>query len=190
MNYLNDSVSLYFYSAVFQGNMAVLALIGVFVVFRLQQLANQLQSKEIVILNYIQGRFDTIRQGGVPINYDKVTDIINELEMIANNATGVAYGDHIQQRAKEISEEEGLLRRLEEYSSLSDEILGIKRKWKFPFILILCVILLALIFLAIAFWVHTNYPFYEMLLIAFTILLNIFALVYNAKFIFSVFMPN
>lgn len=36
-NFFSDSTGLYFYSAVFQGNMALLALLGVFIVLRFQR---------------------------------------------------------------------------------------------------------------------------------------------------------
>jgi len=43
----------YFFSAVFQGNMALLALLGVFVVFRLQYLQSTLQTKDRTIFDYV-----------------------------------------------------------------------------------------------------------------------------------------
>ena len=49
----NEYVGLYFYSAVFQGNMALLALVGVFLVFRLQVIDQSLQNVVTGIKNLI-----------------------------------------------------------------------------------------------------------------------------------------
>lgn len=40
-----DYIGLYFFSAVFQGNMALLALLGVFVVFKQQMVTTELREK-------------------------------------------------------------------------------------------------------------------------------------------------
>ena len=53
MGIFQGGVGLYFYSAVFQGDVALLAVVGAFVVFRLQQLAAQILKAEERIREYV-----------------------------------------------------------------------------------------------------------------------------------------
>ena len=186
MYYFSDSVGLYFYSAVFQGNMAILALIGVFVVFKLQQLSTQLQQKEVVITNYVQGRIGTVAKVKIPISYSDISNLEVQLKKLAEGDGSVNYNDTIRQRTQEILSEDDFKNRISEYESISNNLKQIKISWKYPFLSILAVIILALIFLASAYWIHVCFPLVEIIIIYTTIIMNILALIINARFIFKI----
>jgi hypothetical protein len=50
---LGEYTGLYFYSSVFQGNMALLALVGVFAIYKLQQIHNNIAEIKKFVIQYI-----------------------------------------------------------------------------------------------------------------------------------------
>lgn len=78
-NLFSDSTGLYFYSAVFQGNMALLALLGVFVVYRLQTHQQFVDRSIERAVKYVQSVFRSRFGSNVhflPLNVEDLRDIV------------------------------------------------------------------------------------------------------------------
>ena len=61
-----ETTGLYFFSAVFQGNMALLALVGVLIVFKIQQLNSSISQINDLIIRFIK---DSLSLGMKPGYY-------------------------------------------------------------------------------------------------------------------------
>jgi hypothetical protein len=184
----SDSTSLYFYSAVFQGNMALLAIIGVFVVFKIQQMTSNLIEKDKIILDYIQNSFKGMIQEGkhlpeIPINYKDIGTLKTALN---NIVSGSKFNDSIKSRTKELLNDSELNKRFEERKIIQVERIEVINRMKFPFIMILIVIIFSLIFLPLSNTVHHSFSRFEFYPICVLIIINIISLILNAKYIFNV----
>ena len=187
---ISDTVGLYFFSAVFQGNMALIALSGVFTIFKVQQLNNEIQNIENIVKSYVRNSFsssyDHSRLMQEPaLNYKDISELPNKLEELyekeKSNRSGIA------KKAKEIkNDKENFIPRLKEYEELIQNKYAITSRMKKPFMLTLLVILLAIIFLPSVYFLHNNFILWEIISILTIIFINIWALIENSIFIFSV----
>ena len=83
MDIFGESTGLYFYSAVFQGNMALLALVGVFAVFRLQQYQSVLDRFDTIVASFVRDVFLTRNQVPFPFSYVDVSQLWDDVKTVA-----------------------------------------------------------------------------------------------------------
>jgi len=184
-----DSTSLYFYSAVFQGNMALLALVGVFVIFKLQQISSAIQEKDKIIIEYIQNSFRVLVQEGkhlpsIPINYKDTGDLKN---VLSNIIQGNRFNEDIRNKANELlNEDADLDQRFNERDNLQNSKKSVINRIIAPFIMTFFVITLSLILLPLSNTIHTSFTTYEVYPILILIILNIGSLSFTGIYIFSV----
>ena len=133
MNILNEYVSLYFFSAVFQGNMALLAILGVFVVFKRQELTAEILAKERIIFQLIQDFFLMRLRDGVPVpmTYAHVTELPDVLRKTAEETNP---RPEVQTIAKEILQRADFNARLDEYQQLLNRRSKLASHMRVPFI--------------------------------------------------------
>ena len=180
----NDYVSLYFFSAVFQGNMALLALLGVFVVFKRQEITSELQGKDNAIVNTVQNYLDWAVVGGlhVAMSYKGVDDIQN---IVSDMAQGKGYPPNVQARAKPLDNDPNFRARFDERNALIDKRRNVLKQMTPAFGWILSIIIASLIMLPVTHSVHTKTPSLEIVLIAATAVGNIWALVVTKRFVWK-----
>jgi hypothetical protein len=94
-----STIWLYFHSAVFQGDMALLAVLGLFVVLRLQQLQTRIDSLSQNIIRYVHDRM-TRRDQLDPMDYTDIANLEAQLRNIANEKG--QYDSTTRCRAEEI----------------------------------------------------------------------------------------
>lgn len=84
---INENVGLYFFSAVFQGNMALVALTAIFVIFKIQDLNKKLDTNEQVIKDFIRQSFRSISMyhhpmEDPPLSYKKIEELPSQIEIL------------------------------------------------------------------------------------------------------------
>jgi hypothetical protein len=180
----NEYVSLYFFSAVFQGNMALLALLGVFVVFKRQELTSEIQGKDAAIVSYVQNYLDLIvsQSKHVAINYPNVEALPNIILNMSNDQT---LNNTIRARCKALHEDSNFNARFTERSVLVEKRRTVASSMVEPFGWILFIIIASLALLPFVHSIHTKTPWLELALIIATITLNIWALYRTTKFAFK-----
>jgi hypothetical protein len=178
--FFGESTGLYFYSAVFQGNMALLALVGVFVVFKLQYISWRKQALEEIITFYYNAAHES---ANVPIVHDKPRSI-EEMEQKEHELK--ITNPNSATRPHEISTLLIYLDRLkpkfDERRMLISKITEFIAQFYRPFFWTLTVIGLSLILLIFAHAIH-NCVMLEIVFFVVTILTNIFSLFYIGKFV-------
>ena len=176
-----ESTGLYFFSAVFQGNMALLALIGVFVVFKIQQLNSLIIQLNDIMVKFVRDNF-SVRKGGLPIPflYKIDEDVVEIFDALKNYIK-----DHhdAKDTVQSLENNEHLNKLYNQGKSYSVQKNKFKTEMKLPIILTLFVIIVSLICLPFIHKIHYSWMLLEIYLITITILLNIVALFLNIKFI-------
>jgi hypothetical protein len=177
---------LYFYSAVFQGNMALLALAGVFAVLRIQLIAESTRTKENEIITFIKDYY-AMDSARVP---EKLRSHFNDPQnIIAHIRTLLADNDYQprnRSRLERLPDNETLLTMLRELGSLEQTRSSIITQLKLPFGSTILVILLSLALVPFATQIHaSSYPA-EACLFGLIVLLQIATLAVNGRFIFKI----
>jgi len=184
---IGDYTGLYFYSAVFQGNMALLALVGVFVVFKLQQLTSGLEANRQNLLHYVQLVHTS------PKIFKLVTNNIYNLEALPGlveeiilkmNAIKPNTIEHFH--FKDFFKDFTFNQSVKINHILLELNKNVKRRMIFPIISTLCVILISLIFLPLANYIHSWNSLCERVCIVMTIYANYISLFANVRFIFQI----
>lgn len=177
MCYIGDSTGLYFYSAVFQGNMALLAFVGVFVVFRLQALSNHLLNLDSRIMDYVLNVFRLRHTQPVPLRVRNAGEVRIALQDIAAwRATNPANA-HFAQTAEDLRADWWLEETVGIYQRLLQQRGQIARGWIIPAIAIALVCFLSQYLLTVADGIHKYCPCSEAVLFGVVIVLNITAVV-------------
>jgi hypothetical protein len=185
MNFFENNVSLYFYSAVLQANTALIAFAAVFVVFRLQQLSQNLQNKETEIIQLIDNHFvrrpmDTPEE--LKSQYMHIQTLEDALKRLIKDTDPE---DRSRSWIMSLSENQSLARLFLERQHFVDRLVDLKRQFKWPMLSILFVILFSLCMLPLSNYMHSSMPCWEYLPILITILLNVWALMINTMFVFK-----
>lgn len=180
----NEYIGLYFYSAVFQGNMALIALLGVFVVFKRQELTSEIQGRDNAIVTFCQNYLDLVLSESkhVPITYSNVDTLPNDLIEMSKNQN---LNETIRDRAKALHDHPEFTARISERKVLIEKRSGIVTLMASPFIWILSIIVASLVLLPIVHSIHTKTPLLELLLIGTTIIINFWALVVTKRFVWK-----
>jgi len=175
---IGDSTALYFYSAVFQGNMALVALTGVFVIYRLSVLSGMKRYISASIVGIVERDLgEWIKQGTVPALYTAIESIKEELEKLG------AEGKKWSEKAKDLLSDRTFTALVKEYDELTEHENQIKRRMLLPLALTLAVVIVSLILLPLARVVHDGCACAELMMLAGTVVLNILALATSAWFI-------
>jgi hypothetical protein len=185
MNIFDNNVSLYFFSAVLQANTALIAFAAVFAVFRFQLLVQSLQNKDSEIIQLVD-KYLARKPMETPeelrshyAHIQTLEDAINAL--VADPGYQPSYRSWIVSLAKN----QPLASLFLERRQLVDKQANLKKRFKWPMLSILFVILLALCVLRFSNYVHTAMSDLEFVPIIFTASLNIWALILNTKFVFT-----
>ena len=184
---MSNNTGLYFYSAVFQGNMALLALVGVFVVFKLQILAGSLQQKDSEIVQLIREIF--LSQGSRPIpeeirsGFRSMETLQQTIQALLDNK--IYNPDHLYV-VQALYSNSSFKYLFTEREPIVDKQRRLVRRTRVPFSLILLVIIVSLILLPFAELMHLTCPGVELIVVLSVIVLNIIALIVNSRFVFRV----
>jgi len=174
---------LYFFSAVFQGNMSLLALVAVFLVYKLQHISSNIQTNAEAILSYAKNHF-----AANPSIYNSLEiriashdpEIINEkIQYLSKEA----INGNVKISAKQLLDEPNFIDLFSTRKILLSNQSDYRKEFRKPFILQLAVIVLSLFGMVFIYPLHQNYPFIEIIFITITIGLNLITLFVNYKFI-------
>jgi hypothetical protein len=174
---------LYFFSALFQGDIAFLALSGVFVVYRLQIITQAMGTKETEIVELISQPFKSqINQ--VPEEmiaaFQDIGNLFKHLDEYENKL--VAINAHWKGIATSLANDKKLqllARQREELDRIRKLI--VERTFK-PFASMVAIVLVTLVGLPLATAIHSTGAISEASVFAVVVLLNAYAIVINARF--------
>ena len=180
----NEYVGLYFFSALFQGNMALLALLGVFAVFKRQEITSELQGVDNAIVASVQFYLDwgVVPGQHVAISYGSVADIPN---IIKDMSEGKGYPPNVQARAQPLHNDTNFRARFIERNALIERRRTILSKMAPAFGGILSIIIGSLLILPFVHAIHTKTPWLELAMVAVTIISNVWALIVTKRFVWQ-----
>ena len=186
MNFIHDSyVGLYFFSAVFQGNMALLAIVGVFAVFKYQSLQNTLQSIEGRLTDFVHDYIKHFIPGEqLYLDYSTLQSLTSSLDTLAKKYPSQAdVADYVRHLDKLPFYSRSLVQRAQVVAMITD----ISKSVRKPLIATLTVVIISLGLLPISQSIHATDPFIleEGIIIA-VVLINLYALFQNTMFVFDV----
>lgn len=183
--FFGESTGLYFYSAVFQGNMALLGLLAVFYAFFYQQL----KAKTGYFENKICETSDFIRQsllnetGSLRGASDR--DIKRFFSALENN---LSVGTMLEREAI-TSALRNYRTQVVPYMQLRNHFQGrlntLPNSILLPFVLTAVVIVLSLASLLLVHFIHVRCSFIELVLFLLTILIDLCALFLNSRFFYK-----
>lgn len=183
MDFIPDtSVSLYFYSAIFQGNMALLGLVGVFVVFRLQTNFMQIRVIDEDFFAFVRA-YISARPAMDCLTLDCVT--VERLpEYLARVvAAEPEYSAKVRSEVSALLTNEEFARTVEKRKQRLAFRAEIKRLYKVPFRLTLAVVALSLVLIPLGPFVHQCSSLFEILLFSGVALLDLAALCFTLRFV-------
>lgn len=185
MNLLEDPyIGLYFYSAVFQGNMALLALVGVFTVFRIQIIENRLLGLENQLSEFIRDYVHRFMDGEERyLDFSNIDSLKMEVENLQfkypKQQTFTDFAKHLLKLPY-------YQRGFDQLTRFREALIGVRRGVTLPFVSSVGVIVLSLVMLPLSHSIHLHSIYLiEMSLIGITVMLNLIALFLNARFVFS-----
>jgi hypothetical protein len=191
----NENLSLYFYSAIFQGNMALLAFLGVFVVFKMQTIMNDKYNKETALVKFVQKYFE-IGFGSVKDNsqwfletgYPEIyyPDVKNLNELIKKLTYHQSFSLEMRSRITWLYHLPFYKNKLSDLEMLNQSNEYVRKGFKLSAYLLSFIIIIALILLIYSSCIHKVYPSYELYFLGSVALTNIVALIITVKFIFKV----
>jgi hypothetical protein len=173
----------YFFSSLFQGNIALLAFAGVFVVYRLQILTQAINAKESEIVAIISPAF-VKNVGKVP---EEVISAFQDLHNIVKHLDD--YGDKLiaekigWQNVPKSLAADGRLHLLERQRNHMEEFQKqiVKATMK-PFVWMVIIVLIALVGLPLASLIHTLGFVMEAIVIGIVVVINAYAIIINTQF--------
>jgi hypothetical protein len=159
--------------------------LGVFVVFKRQELLNELQGKDFAILSFLQNYLDWGVTAGkhVAFNYRSVDDLP---KVILDMSNGVGVPPNIQKVARDLSDDPNFKARFDERTRIIVQRSAVVNLLWFPFGSILLVIIISLILMPFAYFIHMQIPLLELPTILFIIIVNIAALAVTTRYIWKV----
>ncbi|MBN1352601.1 hypothetical protein JXJ21_24650 [candidate division KSB1 bacterium] len=179
-----ENTGLYFFSAVFQGNMALLALIGVFIVFKIQQLNSSISQINDLIIRFVK---DTLSFGLQPGYYFPLKcEIINGVPDIYTALSNIKENDPLFGKRKKLEEDNGLKKIYEESKFLNAQKAICKARSKLPILWTIATICFSIVCLPMVNTIHSKIIFLEISLVLIGIILNTITLISNYSFIKSV----
>jgi hypothetical protein len=173
MNPLDSYTSFYFYSSVFQGNMALLAFAAVFVVYKIQLLNNEIQLADQAIAERLN---DWYSHHNVPMSHE------TSMLLIDLDALEHVHADTLDPQLKEFCESNVFrtwhLRR----HALRVNISAVKRSLRQPLYWTLSVIFSSLVLLPLSSLIHIEPWYVEWSLVLVIIILHTISLLHIVRF--------
>jgi hypothetical protein len=182
--FFDNNTGLYFYSAVLQANTALIAFAAVFAVFRFQTIVNSIQAKDAAIAILIENYFAR-KPMDVPEEIRKHFTHFQTLQLaLADLLADPNYKPEYRSWVFSLEKHEDLRVLLQERSELVSDQLRLNSQFVWPLISVLIVIVLSLCLLPLATIIHVAVTSWEAVPIAATVLLNVWALALNSRFVF------
>lgn len=161
---LGEYASLYFYSALFQGNAALITLSAMFVIYKSQSLENKFLKIEGMLLDYFKKSFN------LNINYRDIWALENYDENIFGHLDGGT-----KQKIKETMEGDHWRTRFAELKTLRKNINNLWEQAYPSLIGIFSALILSIVLLPFSSLIHKNYSF-ELLLFISVITLEVISI--------------
>ncbi len=173
----------YFFSSLFQGNIALLAFAGVFVVYRLQILTQAINAKESEIVAIVSQAF-VKHIGKVPEDVISAFQDLHNIVKHLNDFGDKLIADKIgwQNVPKSLAADERLHlleRQRNQMEEFRKQIVGATKR---PFVWMVMIVLVALVGLPLASLIHTLGFVIEALVIGIAVVINAYAIIINTKF--------
>jgi uncharacterized membrane protein len=181
----DNSVGLYFYSAVLQANTALIAFAAVFVVFKLQLLSQSLQNKDSDISSFIQNHFAVMGQAIPDDVWKHFNDIGNIIEHIRAILSDKEFRPSYRPRLESLENSQSLAKLVTERGQIVERQLFLRERFRWPILSVLSVIIVSLCILPFSYNLHKYYSNIELYIILFVVGLNIWALILNTYFVFN-----
>jgi hypothetical protein len=184
MTIFDNNVSLYFFSAVLQANTALIAFAAVFAVFRFQMLVQSLHNKDAEIITFIDNYFARVPLSvpdEIRVNYNRLEDLFDGIRsLLSDPEYKPSYKNYVQflinHRMIPIF--------VHERHELIQKQQSLIKRFRWPMISLVLVIVSSLCLLPMSNYLHTAEATFELLAIIVVVLLNIWALVLNIRFVF------
>ncbi|MBA4311923.1 MAG: hypothetical protein C0417_04760 [Chlorobiaceae bacterium] len=190
-SFFGNNTALYFYSAVFQGNMALIALAGIFATFVLQQNLQKLNSNGEKLISFVLERTKHNHFAGQWLHswFVDPQRLLDRIDYIQNGGMKVSENNKVESinLIKSFNNDAAYLRIRTQHINLKNNNARIVDALKKPFYWTISVIILSLVLLALANYIHKLWDLYEWIPICLIIVLNVIALFENKKYIFSIF---
>jgi hypothetical protein len=203
-SFFSDSTALYFYSAVFQGNMALIALAGIFAVYALQQNSQRSRNNDDKLQNYVHlqmvtGFFqDLLRPWDTDAEQlfrrilfyqtdGKITDgSVTTYDGKVLDETHPDINEYYKavEKIKEFRNSSLYLNIISERSLVKNISKSIITDLRIPFLWTASVILLSLIWLPFANELHRHIQLLEAIPMVILIILDVIALILNARYVY------
>lgn len=152
MDFFGDSTGLYFYSAVFQGNMALLGLLGVIAVFKLQNLASREDRLEDTLWSRLESNPDTPAAHAAERFLSTIKAFFSHVLELEQRQP-----DSLAQRDKFVLDAVGRMKDIRgAWNHLQIERKTVMRKLWFPLITSFVVIVLSLLLLIVSKGIHQD----------------------------------
>lgn len=142
---ISNSVSLYFYSAIFQGNAALVTLTAMFIIFKKQALDNRSVQIERIIVDYLKSSVN------ICINYGKIHD----LKFLSEDAIDRLDGDS-KNKIKGLQNSSTWKSRFEELEKIENQNKGLWNKVSSSLAGLFIVLIFSSILLPLSSYVHEN----------------------------------
>jgi hypothetical protein len=181
-SFFSESTGLYFYSAVFQGNMALLALVGVFAVFRIQQLTNRKNGLMESIVRYVSDSWKAY-ENAYPLAFETVADLKAALNELITRAPAQDIGKI--GAAKKLQSDLHLIQIMDRYDTYEIDINRTSKKMLTAFGLTVATIALSLILLIFVRPLTLLSEYILLISMIATAFLSLCALLANVRFVFS-----
>jgi hypothetical protein len=177
---------LYFYSAIFQGNMALIAFAGVFAVFRIQLLAQSIQLKESEITKFLSAHYTS---NSYPLpeelrsHFNNVLNIMTHINALLSDPN---YRPSSRGRLEHLPNNQTLQSMLRELGQLTALKQTIISNLRFPFASIVAIILISVTLIPFASQIHSCGGVTEALFFGAVLLAQTISIVMNGKFVFTI----
>ncbi len=184
MYFSDQYTALYFFSAIFQGNMALIGILGVFIVFKLQKFSQDEtivyeQLKDIVRNNFL---ITTNYPPQVQLNFFDAKSLINYFSELSKSES-IGTTERI---AKSIISLPSFISQSNLYKTIVEIRLSIITEMKFTFIFILIPTIISLLSMVYAIPLFHKFQFGLLFIISITTSIEIFSLFSAVYFIFKV----
>ncbi len=173
MNPLDAYTSYYFYSSVFQGNMALLAFAAIFVVYKIQLLNNEIQLADQALAERLN---DWYTRENISMSHE------TSMLLIDLDALESAHTDTMDPKLKLFCESNTFRTWHIRRHALRVNISAVRRSLKQPMYWTLSVIFFSLVLLPLSTLIHTEPWYFEWSLVFLVIVLNVVSLSKSVRF--------
>jgi hypothetical protein len=172
----SESTGFYLYSSLLQANAAILSILGVFTIFRVQSIQAAIEIiKNSLISSPFEGHYSATEEMDEFDNFSLKEKI---------NAVKSGYGSHADGTYKNISKP-NLNHRYKNWTDNEEKIDKIKKSIKWPSILLAGSIIVLSVFIVLSKWIHCKGIKTELYFFAIILIFESLILFYILKYIFK-----